>query len=183
MKTGLMSSAYVGYYSDNTIILLVLYLWESAKQVDLKTQEKWFKGGKFQKISSRFFFPNSFIEYFLYLLKSYPLYQFPSGNLVSHSPPSAFMRVSPHTHTHYPLSHTCPGFSLYWRIQPSQDQGLLSSHWCLTSPSSATYAAGAIGSSMSTLWLVVWVMCVWGFWLVDVLPMGLPTLQLLQSFL
>jgi hypothetical protein len=31
----------------------------------------------------------------------------------------------------------------------------LSSHWCLTRPSSATYAAGAMGPSVCTLWLVV----------------------------
>jgi hypothetical protein len=30
-----------------------------------------------------------------------------------------------------------------------------SSHWCPTRPSSATYAAGAMGCSMCTLWLVV----------------------------
>jgi hypothetical protein len=30
-----------------------------------------------------------------------------------------------------------------------------SSHWCLRGPSSATYAAGAMGPSMCTLWLVV----------------------------
>ena len=31
----------------------------------------------------------------------------------------------------------------------------LSSHWCPTRPSSATYAAGAMGLSMYTFWLVV----------------------------
>jgi hypothetical protein len=32
---------------------------------------------------------------------------------------------------------------------------VLSSHWCLTRPSYATYAAGAMGPSICTLWLVV----------------------------
>jgi hypothetical protein len=31
----------------------------------------------------------------------------------------------------------------------------LSSHWCLTRPSSATCAAGAMSPTMCTLWLVV----------------------------
>ena len=64
--------------------------------------------------------------------------------------PSASMRVLPHppTHSHLPtLAFPYPG--------ASRPQGL-SSHWCLTRPSSATYVAGAMGPSMCTLWLVVY---------------------------
>jgi len=59
----------------------------------------------------------------------------------------------------YPPTHSlwrpCPGIPMYWGIELSKTKAL-SSQWCLTRPSSATYAAGALGLSMCSLWLVVY---------------------------
>jgi hypothetical protein len=67
-------------------------------------------------------------------------------------PPPASMRVllHPPTHSHLPA---CPPF-LYTgaAIEPSED------HWCMTRPSSATYAAGA----MCTPWLMAYSLGVLG---------------------
>ena len=73
--------------------------------------------------------------------------------LVPSSTPSS-MRVFLYLPKHF---HLPPSISLQWDIYwvfigLRKD---LSSHWCLTSPSSATYAAGAMGPYMFTLWLVV----------------------------
>jgi hypothetical protein len=61
-------------------------------------------------------------------------------------------------------------------MDPSQDQGL-SSHWCPTRPSSASYTAGAMCRSMCTLWLVVCSLEYLEGRLIDIvlLPMGLQT--------
>jgi hypothetical protein len=57
------------------------------------------------------------------------------------------------------LAFPCTGASnLHWM------KGLFS-HWCPTRPSSATYAAGAMGPSMCTLWLVVSSLGALGKWI------------------
>jgi hypothetical protein len=58
----------------------------------------------------------------------------------------------------------------------------LPSHWCQIRSSCATYAAGAMGPAMCSLWFTPWE--VWRVWLVDivVVPMGFLAPQLLQSF-
>ena len=87
------------------------------------------------------------IGYFFYLnFKCYPLSWF----LIQNPPittPSPCLPI-------HPVLLPGPGISLHWGIEPSQDQGPLP-HWCLTRPSSATYAAGAMGPFMCTLWLLV----------------------------
>ena len=63
--------------------------------------------------------------------------------------------IPPHI-AHQP-THSC--FPLlafpYTRASSLLRTNGLSSHWCPTRPSSATYAAGAMGPSMCTFWLVV----------------------------
>jgi hypothetical protein len=61
---------------------------------------------------------------FIYISNIIPLLCFPSTDSVSLPSPSASMRVLPHPPTH-PLPPHCPGISLHWGIQPSQDQGPL----------------------------------------------------------
>jgi hypothetical protein len=60
-------------------------------------------------------------------------------------PPFASKRVLLHSPTHFPFA----GASSLHRTKD------LSSHWSRTRQSSATCAAGAMGPSMCTLWLVV----------------------------
>ena len=102
-------------------------------------------GGHISTVISFLFFFENFIRYFLYLhFKCYPLSLFPLQNPQSPCP-------SPCSATH-PLLLPCPGIPLHWYNEPSQD---LSSLWCSTRLSSATYAARAMSPSMCTPWLVV----------------------------
>jgi hypothetical protein len=66
--------------------------------------------------------------------------------------PPASMRVLPH-----PTTHSCflDMAFLYTGASSLPRTKGLSSHWCMTRPSSATYAAGAMGPSMWTPWLVL----------------------------
>jgi hypothetical protein len=76
----------------------------------------------------------------------------PSGTPLSHSPSPASMRVllHPSTHSCLPaLAFPYTGASNFLRTKGC------SFHLCPTRPSSATYAAGAMGPSMCTIWLVV----------------------------
>jgi hypothetical protein len=87
------------------------------------------------------------IRYFLYLhFKCYPLSWFPLQKPLSSSPPPAHQP----TYSCFPLM-ACP----YTGVSSLLKTKGLSSHWCLTRPSSATYTAGAMGSSMRTFWVVV----------------------------
>jgi hypothetical protein len=93
--------------------------------------------------------------FFIYISNVILLPSSPLETSYSIPPPPTFMRVYPHTHTYIPaLASSYTGASSLHRTKG------LSSHWCLTSPSSSTYA-----------WELWWV------WLVDnvVLAMGFQT--------
>jgi len=78
----------------------------------------------------------------------------PSHPSVSYPIPLSFFYKCVPLPIHLPLPPYLPtppytgGYSL------GRTKGF-SSHWCPTRPSSATYAAGAMGPSMCTLWMVV----------------------------
>lgn len=61
--------------------------------------------------------------------------------------PPASMRLFPHP----PIPASPPNILLHWGINPSHDQG----PFLPLMPSSATYAARDMDSSMCILWLVV----------------------------
>jgi hypothetical protein len=93
------------------------------------------------------------IGYFIYF--HFKCYTFPI------SPPEtpylilllpASMSELPHPPTHSSLSG--PAFPYTGALGLPSTKGL-SSYWCLTRPSCATYKAGDMGPSMCTLWLVV----------------------------
>jgi hypothetical protein len=95
-----------------------------------------------------FFF---FIGYFLYLhFKCYPLSWFPLPKPSIPIPlPPAPVRVLPTI----PLPPPRPDIPNTRASSLHRSKGL-SSHWCPTRPSSATYSARAMGPSMCTLWLM-----------------------------
>ena len=93
------------------------------------------------------------LGYFLYYISN--VFPFPGLHLrnpLSHPQSPASMWV-----LHHPSIHFClhilafPDTGASNALTPKHH----SSHWCPTRPSSATYAAGAMGCSMCTLWLVV----------------------------
>jgi hypothetical protein len=113
-----------------------------------------------------------FIAYFLYLhFKCYPLSQFPIQNSLSHSPPHASKRVLL-LPTHQLPPH-CPGIPLHWRIEHSQDQGLLLllmldnvlwyiGSWSHGSLHVYSLVGGLVpGSSEGSDWLILFFL--WGF--------------------
>ena len=95
----------------------------------------WYNGDKFS------FFINHFMC--LHLKWSPPPFPLHTLPIPSHSPLSLHL-----------LLPSSSSITLHWDIKPPQDWGL-PSHWCQIEPSSATYAAGAMGPSLCTLWLVV----------------------------
>ena len=95
----------------------------------------------------------SFIAYFVYLyLKCYPLSGL-SPDTLPHSLSPCLHEGAPHPpiHSHLPVLE----FPYTGALSLHRTKGL-SSLLMLTKPSSATYAAGAMGPSMCPLWLVVW---------------------------
>jgi hypothetical protein len=95
------------------------------------------------------------------------------GNSLPTSAPPASMRLFPH-----PYPHSClPSLAFpYPGALSLHKTKSLSSHWCLTKLTSASYVAGAMDPSMCTLFHWWLSSCeLWGVWLVDivVLPMGL----------
>ena len=89
-----------------------------------------------------------FNGYFLYLHFKCLLFSWSHPWNSLSLPPPASMRLLPHPPTlAYPP----------WHFPTLQHQTFKGprSLWCLTRPSSATFAAGVIGPSMCTLWLVV----------------------------
>jgi hypothetical protein len=109
--------------------------------------------------------------FFIYISNFIPFPHFLSARpLPSHLP-------SPCSLTH-PLPLPCPGILLHWGIEPSQGQGpFLSSHWCPTRPSSATYVVEVLSPPcvLFGCWFSPWEL--WGYWLghIVVLLMGLQT--------
>ena len=82
-----------------------------------------------------------------------PFQAFSPGKLLSHPPyPCFYEGFLPPTQ---PVLPPCPGIPIQ-RASNLHRTKCLSSHWCSTRPSSATYVAGVMGPSMYTLWLVVW---------------------------
>jgi hypothetical protein len=117
-----------------------------------------------------------FIGYFLYLnFKCYSLSRFsPIWNPLLHPPSPCFYKGIPSPPTPFCLPTMSPpytGASSLHRIKG------LSSHWCLTRPSSVTYAAGSIVPPCVHMVGGLVLGCSWGVLLVDivVLPMGLQT--------
>jgi hypothetical protein len=107
--------------------------------------------------------------------KCYPLSQFPLWKPPIPSP-LLLWGCSP---THPPIYSHVPtlAFPYTGALSYHRTKGL-SSHWCPTRLSSATYAARAMCSSMYTLCLVVCTLGPLGeVWLVDIVvfPMGLQT--------
>jgi hypothetical protein len=123
--------------------------------------------------------PNNFFYiFFLYLhFKCYPISLFPLQKTLILSSPS------PCSPTH-PLPLPDPGIPLHWGIELAQDQGSLLP-LMLHRPSSATYAARAIGPFMCSLWLVVWSLGALGEsdWFILLFFLWGKPLQLLGSFL
>jgi hypothetical protein len=77
------------------------------------------------------------------------------------SPPPTYQP----THSCFPvLAFPYTGVSIFLRTRS------LSSHWCPTRPSSATYSAGATGPSLCTLWLVFfyWIFSLFTFQMLSI---------------
>ena len=86
-----------------------------------------------------------FIRYFLYLhFKCYPLYWFSPRNSLSNPPSPASMTVFPDPPTHSHLSSLPFPYTGALSLHRTKRH---SSHGCPTRPSSATYAAGAMGAA------------------------------------
>ena len=87
-----------------------------------------------------------FCLFIFQLLSLFPVYPLKTP---IHRPPPASTRVfSPPI---YPLLSHCPSIHPYWGIEPPQDQEAP----LTLMPDKARYAAGAMGPSMCTIWLVV----------------------------
>ena len=87
----------------------------------------------------------------MYISNVFHLPGFSSTNLLSHPPACFYKGAHPPTHS----SLTALAFPYTGASSLHRTKGL-SSHWCLTRSSSATYVAGAMGPSMHTLWLIVY---------------------------
>ena len=90
---------------------------------------------------------------FIYISNVITLRSFPSPKTLSYPllVPCFYESTSPPTH---PLPPHHPIFPYTGASSLHRNKGL-SSHWWQVKPCSATYAAGAMGRSMCTLWLVV----------------------------
>jgi hypothetical protein len=109
----------------------------------------------------------------IYISNVIPFSGFPTRTPYPIPPPLASMRVLP-----YPATHSClPALSFYCiGVSNLHRTNGLSSHWCPTRSSSATYAAWHGSNHVYTgLWFIHWEL--WGVSLVDihVLPIGLQT--------
>jgi hypothetical protein len=98
--------------------------------------------------------------FFIYISNVIPFPGLPPGNPLSH----ASMRMLPHSPTHSCL----PSLELPYTgaLNPYRTKGQ-SSDWCPTRPSSVTYSAEAMCSSMCILWLMVQSLGALEVWLVD----------------
>jgi hypothetical protein len=128
-------------------------------------------------------FLNSFFSFFIldilfiYISNVIPFPNFPPEILYPITPPPASMRVYPTSTPHLPTPASLPSHF------PTLE------HWAFTGPRASSSTDAQQGDSLLHIWLEPCVLLGWWFtpselWLVDiVLPMGLQTLQLLQSFL
>jgi hypothetical protein len=89
--------------------------------------------------------------FFIYISNVFPFPGLPFRNTLSHLPPPCLYESAPQP-TH-PLLSILPGIPLHWGIEHPQGQGPLL--LMCNRPSSATYAARAMGPSIYILWLVV----------------------------
>jgi len=121
----------------------------------------WIKATKIFKESLRvslhylgnvFFF--LFWIFFIYISNVIHLPGFLSISPLSPPPLPSSRGCSP-SPTTPPFPPPCPDIPLPWGgFSLGRTKGF-SSHWCPTRPSSATYAAGATGLSLCTLWMAV----------------------------
>jgi hypothetical protein len=102
-----------------------------------------------QSLSTLYFLLDIF---FIYLSNVIPFPGFPSETPYAMLPLPASMRVLLHLPTQSCLSALAFPYTGVSSLRRTKG---VSSHWCQTRPSSATYAAWTMGSSMCTLWLVV----------------------------
>jgi hypothetical protein len=100
-----------------------------------------------------------FLFYWIFSLFTFQIYLLSQFLSLSETPyhilpPSASMRVFvlPPTYPLPPYTLDSPILGHFSSLHSTKD---LYFHWCMTRPSSATYAAGAMVPSMCTLWLVV----------------------------
>ena len=84
--------------------------------------------------------------FFIYISNVIPFSGFPSENPI----PSLLPTVHQPTHSCFP-AQAC-SYTRAYRLQRTKG---LSSHWCSTRPSSATYAARAMSPTMPSLWLLI----------------------------
>ena len=112
------------------------------------------------------------------MLPPFPV-SLPPGNTLSHPPSPCFCEgVPPPTHSHLPTFDS-PTLGHLLSFHRTKD---LSSHWCMTRPSSATYAAGATctplfdGLVPGSSWGTGWSILLFFLW-------GCNSLQLLRSYL
>jgi hypothetical protein len=93
-----------------------------------------------------FFFSFLLDIFFIYTSNIIPFPCFPSKNPLSHPPAPPHL---PHQPTHSCLPDLAFPYTRAWSLH--QDRGSLSSHWCLTRPSFATYVVGSLSPSICSL--------------------------------
>jgi len=93
----------------------------------------------------------SLVILFIYISNVVPCPVFSSASSLP-SPSPASMRVLPYLPTHSFLTTLAFPCAAAWRLHRTKS---LSSHCCQIRQYTATYAARAMGHSMSTLWLVI----------------------------
>jgi hypothetical protein len=103
-------------------------------------------------ITFSFFFKKIFIGYFVYISNIIPFYYPVSRNILSHPPSSWFYESVPLHATLSCLPALTYAYTRALRIHMTKG---LFSHWCPTSPSSATYMDRVMDPSMYAPWLVV----------------------------
>ena len=130
-----------------------------------------------QLMQSTIFF---FIGHFFYLhVKCYAPSPFPVWNLYILPLPPAFMMMPHHRSTY---SHLMPlGFSYAGIMNLLSTKGLPSC-WCHIRQSPSIYKAGAICTSMCTLYLVIWSLRALWVLILFFLLHSCKALQLLQAF-
>jgi hypothetical protein len=101
----------------------------------------------------------------------------PTENPLSLSPSPCFYDGIPCPPTHFFLPILKFLYTGASSLQRNKD---LSSHGCLTRPSSATYAAGAMGPSMCTPWFNPWEL--WEVWLMSTFKLEMEVILIFIFF-